>query len=281
MTFIERYVHTGNIALNVAEWLSPAPNAAGTAGVAPMVLVHGYGSSWHTWGRVVDKLSTMFHLFAIDLRAMGRSGRLGPGTERQTWADDVAAVVASLDVGPVLLAGHSLGGWVTAAVASQHPELVSRAMLVDPYSGAHSEVRKQERMERHEQRVKRADQIRDARTPDDLIPMVEARYAGASEDSIRRLALMYFQLDHVLERGRMNPSKDDDMFEDLFKAIECPTLIIRGSVEKGGIMSDEEAERVVGLIPNGRLLNWPRVGHSPHIARNHDFIRAAKRFAAE
>ena len=46
-------------------------------------------------------------------------------------------------------------------------------------------------------------------------------------------------------------------------------------------IADEEAERVVDLIPNSRLLSWPKVGHSPHIARNHDFIRAAKRFAAE
>jgi pimeloyl-ACP methyl ester carboxylesterase len=79
----------------------------------------------------------------------------------------------------------------------------------------------------------------------------------------------------------MSPSKDVDLFEDLFRAIQCPTLLIQGNVEKGGIMTDEEAARVIGLIPNSRLLSWPKVGHSPHIARNHDFIRAAKRFAAE
>jgi pimeloyl-ACP methyl ester carboxylesterase len=92
---------------------------------------------------------------------------------------------------------------------------------------------------------------------------------------------MYFELDPVLEAGRLNPSDDFDQFESLLAAIECPVLIIRGNVEKGGIMSDEEAERVIDLIPNSRLLSWPKVGHSPHIARNHDFIRAAKRFAAE
>jgi pimeloyl-ACP methyl ester carboxylesterase len=275
MSFTERYVHTGQIALNVAEWPAPSPDSPA------LILVHGYGSNWHTWGRVVDKLSTQFHLLALDLRAMGRSGRMLPASERQTSADDVVAAIPKLSDRPMLLVGHSYGGWITAAIAAQHPELVSKIVLVEPYTGANSEVRKKERMERHEKRVERAGQIRAARTPDDLIPMVEARYAGASEDSIRRIAQMYFELDPVLEEGRMSPREDNDTFDDLFTGIACSTLIIRGAVENGGIMSDEESDRVEGLVPNSRVLSWPRVGHSPHIARNHDFIRAIKRFWAE
>ena len=275
MTFSERFVHTGQIALNVAEWDAPSPDSP------KMILVHGYGSNWHTWGRVVDKLSAEFHLFALDLRAMGRSGRLLPASERQASADDVAAAIPILSDQPVFLVGHSYGGWITAAVAGQHSELVSKIVLVEPYTGAQSEVRKQERMERHERRIERADQIRAARTPEDLIPMVKARYDGASEASIRRIARMYFELDPVMEAGRPNPREDNDTFDGIFTAIRCPMLLIRGAVENGGIMSDEEAERVVGLIPDSRDLSWPRVGHSPHIARNHDFIRAVKRFWTE
>jgi pimeloyl-ACP methyl ester carboxylesterase len=275
MTFTERFVHTGNIAVNVAEWEAPNPEAPA------MVLIHGYASSWMTWGRVVDKLSATFHLFAVDLRGMGRSGRWGRGNERQIYPDDIAAVIPDLTDNPVILVGHSLGGWVTAAVTSRHPELVSKAMLVDPYLGAQSEVGKQARVERHESRLQRAEQIKNARTPDDLMPIVEARYAGAAEASLKRLARMYFDLDPVLESGRLDPSNDHDQFEDLLSAIKPPVMIIRGAVDKGGIMSDEEAERVVNLIPDVRLLSWPRVGHSPHIARNNDLIRAAKRFSAE
>ena len=275
MTFYERFVHTGQIALNVAEWDAPSPDSP------KMILVHGYGSNWHTWGRVVDKLSAEFHLFALDLRAMGRSGRLLPASERQASADDVAAAIPILSDQPVFLVGHSYGGWITAAVAGQHSELVSKIVLVEPYTGAQSEVRKQERMERHERRIERADQIRAARTPEDLIPMVKARYDGASEASIRRIARMYFELDPVMEAGRPNPREDNDTFDGIFTAIRCPMLLIRGAVENGGIMSDEAAERVVGLIPDSRDLSWPRVGHSPHIARNHDFIRAVKRFWTE
>ena len=275
MSFTERYVHSGKIALNVAEWDTPSLEAP------VLVLVHGYGSNWNTWGRVVDKLAAEFKLYAVDLRAMGRSGRYGKGSSRQTWTDDIADLIPKLSDGPVYLVGHSLGGWVTAAVAAEHPELVSKAVLVEPYSGANSEVRRQERQRPPEQRGVRAQQIRDAATPNDLLPAVAEQYDGASEDSIRRIAQMWFQMDPALEEGPISRAEDTETFDDMFFSIQCPTLMINGSVDKGGILSDEESERVIGLIPNSRLLTWPKVGHSPHIARNHDFIRATTRFWAE
>ena len=278
--YSERYVHTGEIAMNVAEWPAPPPSASSP--VAPvMVLIHGYGSNWHTWGRVTDRLAQDFHLYAVDLRGMGRSGRFGMSPGRQVWADDVAVLTGRLSDRPVTLIGHSLGGWVAAAVAAQHPELVSKAVLVEPYSGAHSGVRREERARRDEHRERQAELIRSAITPADLIPAVRERYVDASEDSVQRIARMWFELDPILETGLTRPSDDTETFDEMFSAIRCPTLIVRGAVEKGGIMSNEEVARVAALIPDSRDLYWPRVGHSPHIARNHDFIRAVKRFHAE
>ena len=275
MSFTERYVHTGKIALNVAESDASLPESP------VLVLVHGYGSNWNTWGRVVDKLAEEFKLFAVDLRGMGRSGRYGKGSSRQTSVDDIADLIPRLTDGPVYLIGHSFGGWVTAAVAAQHHELVSKAVLVDPYSGANSEARRKERQRPSEERGRRAQQIRDAATPNDLIQAVAEQYDGVSEDSINRIAKMWFQMDPALEEGPFSRTEDIETFDDMFSSIKCPTLIIAGAADKGGILSEEESERIIGLIPDSRLLTWSKVGHSPHIARNHDFIRATKRFWAE
>jgi len=204
MTFTESYVHTGDIALNVAEW--PVPSS----GTSPMLLIHGYGSNWHTWGRVTEKLAQEFHLFAVDLRGMGRSGRVCKNSSRQTWADDAVPLIEKITGQPLVLVGHSLGGWVTAAVAAQQPELVSKAVLVEPYSGSHSEVRKRERAQRQERQARREQLIRSAITPSDLVPAVRAEYAEASEDSIERLARMWFELDPVLGTVISEPPDRDE-----------------------------------------------------------------------
>ena len=113
------FVHTGKVALSVMKWDSPLHHAT------VLILIHGYGSNSETWGRVVDKLSQAFQLFTIDLRGMGRSGRYGKKSVRQTWADDVASAIPVMASERVVLVGHSLGGWIVAAISAQHPELIS------------------------------------------------------------------------------------------------------------------------------------------------------------
>ena len=102
MKLTERYIHTGKIALNLSEWAAPTPNPP------PILLLHGYGSNSQTWGRVTDKLSRSFHLFALDLRGMGRSGRYGRNSVRQTWADDVISAIKIITSKPIMIIGHSL-----------------------------------------------------------------------------------------------------------------------------------------------------------------------------
>jgi pimeloyl-ACP methyl ester carboxylesterase len=272
MKVTERYIHTGKIALSLSEWTRPTPDAP------PILLLHGYGSNSQTWGRVTDKLSNFFHLFALDLRGMGRSGRYGRNSDRQTWAEDVISVIKIITSKPMMLIGHSLGGWVAAAVSATCPELISKVVLVEPYSGAHSEVRKQAAKRPPEQRSLRAKQIRNAHRPEDLSIAVSKQYPGVSVDSIKRITHMWFQMDPGLEEAPVSSSEEKETFDEIFRNIKSSTLIINGSVVEGGILSEKETARIADLIPASRVLSWPKVGHSPHIARNHDFIRAVQRF---
>ena len=177
-----------------------------------------------------------------------------------------------------MIIGHSLGGWVASAVSAQCPELISKVVLVEPYSGANSEVRKQAAKRPPTQRSLRAKQIRNASRPEDLSIAVSKQYPGVSEDSIKRIAHMWFQMDPGLEEAPVSSSEETETFHEIFRNIKSSTLIINGSVLEGGILSEKETARIAGLIPDSRVLFWPKVGHSPHIARNHDFIRAIQRF---
>lgn len=94
----------------------------------PIVLVHGLGSSTALWKEVDGDLARDFRVIAYDLRGAGRTGAPpGPYTFEQL-VGDLLGLIEALDLGPVSLVGHSLGGTVALAHAAEHPEHVAAAV---------------------------------------------------------------------------------------------------------------------------------------------------------
>ncbi|TLW92960.1 alpha/beta hydrolase [Saccharomonospora piscinae] len=96
----------------------------------PVVLLHGLMGRATTWWRTARWLTAYGHVVGLDARGHGRAPRRGPATTEE-FADDVAALVRTLDEGPAVLIGHSMGGlhaWVTAA---RSPELVTAVVVED------------------------------------------------------------------------------------------------------------------------------------------------------
>jgi pimeloyl-ACP methyl ester carboxylesterase len=97
---------------------------------APLVLLHGIGSSRHAWDPVVPALAGHFDVLAIDLPGFGGSGPLPPGAEPRpaALAAAVAGLLDSLGITAPHIAGNSLGGWVALELAGIRP-VASLALL--------------------------------------------------------------------------------------------------------------------------------------------------------
>ncbi|OKJ42327.1 alpha/beta hydrolase [Streptomyces sp. CB01580] len=111
--------------LAVLRWPAREPDA-------PVVIaLHGITSNALSWGPVARLLDGRATLIAPDLR--GRAGSCGlPGPYGiATHADDVAALAEALAPGRVVLAGHSMGAFVTALAAVRHPDRFGPLLLVD------------------------------------------------------------------------------------------------------------------------------------------------------
>jgi 3-oxoadipate enol-lactonase len=95
----------------------------------PVVLVHGLGGTGtDIWKKQIAELAQEYRVVAYDLRGSGRSEVTpGPYTIEQL-ADDLAALVDSLGLGPVALVGHSMGGGIALQYAVTHPARV-RAVI--------------------------------------------------------------------------------------------------------------------------------------------------------
>jgi pimeloyl-ACP methyl ester carboxylesterase len=90
---------------------------------APLVLLHGIGSSRHAWDPVVPALAGLFDVLAIDLPGFGDSGPMPPPTEPApaALAAAVAGLLDDLGITSPHIAGNSLGGWVALELARIRP----------------------------------------------------------------------------------------------------------------------------------------------------------------
>jgi len=101
---------------------------------SPLVLLHGMYMEHSTWDGVVRVLSKSYRTVAPDLPGFGDSEK--PPNSRYPYgvpafAEAVADLYAGLELGRCAVVGHALGGAVALTLASQHPELVSRLVLID------------------------------------------------------------------------------------------------------------------------------------------------------
>jgi len=97
--------------------------SAGTAG-SPVLLVHGFPESWWVFHKLIPLLSAHHRVFAVDLRGFGDSAPADAAFDSTVAAQDLGALIAHLDVGPVHLTGQDISGATTFRVAAAHPELV-------------------------------------------------------------------------------------------------------------------------------------------------------------
>ncbi len=99
---------------------------------APLLLLHGIGSSRDAWEPVMATLADQFDVIAIDLPGFGGSPQLPSGVEPHpaALAAHVADFLDSLGVVEPHVAGNSLGGWVALELARMRP--VASLTLLSP-----------------------------------------------------------------------------------------------------------------------------------------------------
>jgi non-heme chloroperoxidase len=87
----------------------------------PIVFHHGWPLSSDDWdNQMLFFLQKGYRVIAHDRRGHGRSGQTVTGNEMDTYAADVAALVAALDLRNVIHVGHSTGGGEAVHYVARH-----------------------------------------------------------------------------------------------------------------------------------------------------------------
>jgi pimeloyl-ACP methyl ester carboxylesterase len=96
----------------------------------PILFLHDFPLSRGTWSKQVDEFKTCFRVIAPDLRGFGESEAVPGPIPIHRFVEDLHALMEHLVTGPVILAGHAMGGLVALAFASTFPKFLRGLVLV-------------------------------------------------------------------------------------------------------------------------------------------------------
>ena len=259
----ERTIAAGEVEIAVTEFPNP--------GRPPVVLLHGIGSRGQSWWPVIDSLAARFHLYQLDLRGHGASGKPSAGYLVEHYAADLNAALDALDLqsGEPRIMGHSLGALVTLYWASQRPSLAAALVVEDPSLRVPPDI--VEAFDGWQQLA--------ALTTEQAAAWYRQEYPDWSdEDCLRRaetitstapgvFAEMRAEAQDALARGTT-----DRMH--ILSSVQSPTLLLYGSAELGSMVAPADAERFVQIMPRGRAIQLPGAGHSLHRDASDAFLEA-------
>ncbi|MFD7973415.1 alpha/beta fold hydrolase [Streptomyces clavifer] len=104
------------------------------SGTGPaLLLLHGSGSSLEAFDRIAPPLEADHDVIRPDLPGFGATGPHPDDDYRiETYTAFADAFLDALDVGPVSVAGHSLGGNIAWNLALARPDRIDRLVLMNP-----------------------------------------------------------------------------------------------------------------------------------------------------
>jgi non-heme chloroperoxidase len=101
----------------------------------PVVFLHGGTDSWHSFEPLLPFLPSTIRAFSLTQRGHGDADRPASGYSMADFAADVTQFADALNLGPIIVVGHSMGSMVGQKIALDYPDLLSGfvgiGMIVD------------------------------------------------------------------------------------------------------------------------------------------------------
>lgn len=96
-----------------------------------VLFLHGWGGNTSSFSTFCKSLSARFRTINIDFKGFGKSEEPSKPWSVDDYANSVVELLNTLGVTKVSIVAHSFGGRVAIKMASKHPELIEKLVLVD------------------------------------------------------------------------------------------------------------------------------------------------------
>ena len=102
----------------------------------PLLLVHGYPETWHTWKKMMPALAENYTVIAVDMRGLGDSEITATGYDKRNVAEDLHQLMKSLGFKKFGLVAHDWAVSVAYALTYAYQDTVSKLVLIEaPVAG--------------------------------------------------------------------------------------------------------------------------------------------------
>jgi 2-succinyl-6-hydroxy-2,4-cyclohexadiene-1-carboxylate synthase len=248
----------------------------------PVVFLHGFTGQSASWTTITNLVSETQRTIAIDLIGHGRTDA-PRDVSRFAYSqaiDDLAAILAKLELRCATWVGYSMGGRLALGIALRYPEIVS-GLILESASPGIADVQKREARRQADELL--ADEIlargvREFVARWEALPMWESQLEMPIERQKRQRDIRLQNRAEGLAgslRG-MGTGAQDSHWEGLAE-LQAPTLVIAG--ERDAKFA-EIATRMAGQAPNAELVIVPNAGHAVHLEQPESYAAHIARFVA-
>jgi pimeloyl-ACP methyl ester carboxylesterase len=216
-------------------------------------------------------LSGQARLIIPDMRGFGQStpGDNSPAL-METFAEDALALLDALDVGPAVVAGLSMGGYVALALLRRDPGRVRALVLADSQVGADDEAARARREALAEQVLLRG--------PDVLVESQLPRLlsASAAEATRTRVAAMIGTTSPQGAAAALRGMALRPDARDILSRFGGPLLVVVGAEDS--LTPPEKARAMAALVPTATLVEIAGAGHLSNLEAPERFNQALADF---
>jgi len=242
----------------------------------PVLWIHGFPLGRWLWDPQVQGLADVARSIAVDLRGFGGSSvPEGPYT-MDAYAADLRGLLDALGIERVVLAGLSMGGYVSFAFYAAYPERVRGLILADTRHQADTPEARANRYALIERiRAEGASAAVEAFLPR-LFGATTQRERPEWVEAFRRKMMTNPAAGLI---GALQAMAERPDRTELLPHIRVPTLVIVG--EEDAVTPPDVARQMAEGIPGARLVVLPHAGHLANVEAPEAFNEAVRSFLQE
>jgi pimeloyl-ACP methyl ester carboxylesterase len=220
----------------------------------PLILLHGYTDSWHSFERVLPYLPKSIRTFALTQRGHGDASRPATGYRSSDFAMDLAGFMDVLRLKKAVIVGGSSGGIIARRFAIDHPNRTLGLILVG------SPLTFQDKPGVLELWDSTTSKLEDPIDPSFVRGFMMSQLAQQVPQAFLKTMLREnLKVPARVWKATLIGLIEDDSSEELNK-IKAPTLIVWG--DKDAIIPRSDQETLLERIANSRIVVYPRAGHA-------------------